>query len=58
MPPPTDYIRHAAKLARQAQMQAAMGEAPKLDAEFFKILAKALDEMAQGLEQVAARARE
>ncbi|HET8762404.1 MAG TPA: hypothetical protein VFM12_03260 [Gemmatimonadales bacterium] len=56
--PTTDYIRHAAKLARQAQMQAAMGETPKLDADFFKTLAKALDEIAEGLEQVARRARE
>jgi hypothetical protein len=56
--PSTDYIRHAAKLARQAQMQAAMGETPTLDADFFKALAKALDEVAEGLEQVAGRARE
>jgi hypothetical protein len=56
--PTTDYIRHTARLARQAQMQAAMGEAPKLDADFFKNLAKALDEIAEGLEQVAKRARE
>lgn len=56
--PTTDYIRHAAKLARQAQMQAAMGETPTLDADFFKALAKALDEVAEGLEQVARRARE
>jgi DNA-directed RNA polymerase subunit K/omega len=55
MRPNTDYIRHAAKLARQAQMQAAMGETPTLDADFFKTLAKALDEMAAGLEQVSAR---
>jgi hypothetical protein len=39
-------------------MQAAMGETPKLDADFFKTLAKALDETAEGLEQVARRARE
>jgi hypothetical protein len=56
--PETDYIRYAAKLARQAQMQAAMGETPKLDADFLKALAKALEEIAQGLEQVAKRARE
>jgi hypothetical protein len=53
MPPATDYIRHAAKLARKLQMDAAMGGTPQPDAEFYKTLAKAFDEIAQGLEQVA-----
>jgi hypothetical protein len=53
MPPATDYIRHAAKLARKVQMDAAMGGTPQPDAEFYKTLAKAFDEIAQGLEQVA-----
>lgn len=55
MPPATDYIRHAARLARKIQMDAAMGGTPQPDAEFYKVLAKALDEIAQGLEQVARR---
>ncbi|HET9151521.1 MAG TPA: hypothetical protein VFN83_07370 [Gemmatimonadales bacterium] len=58
MKPPTDYIRHAAKQARKAQMQAAMGEPVTLDADFFKALSKALDEVAEGLELVATRIRE
>lgn len=51
MPPATDYIRHAARLARKIQMDAAMGGPPQADAEFYKTLAKALEEIAAGLEQ-------
>jgi hypothetical protein len=53
MKPPTDYIRHAARLSRKLQMDSAMGGAPQPDAEFFKALAKAFDEIAAGLELVA-----
>lgn len=53
MKPATDYIRHAAKLARKLQMDAAMGGTPQPDTEFFKALAKALDEIAAGLELVS-----
>ena len=52
MKPPTDYIRHAARLARKLQMDASMGGTPQPDAEFFKALSKAFDEIAAGLEQV------
>jgi hypothetical protein len=55
MPPSTDYIRHASRLARQIQLDAALGGAPAPDAEFYKTLAKAFDEIAAGLEQVAKR---
>jgi DNA-directed RNA polymerase subunit K/omega len=55
MPPATDYIRHAARLARKLQMDAAMGGAPTPDAEFFKVLSKAFDEIAAGLELVSKR---
>lgn len=55
MPPATDYVRHAARLARKIQMDAAMGGSPQPDAEFYKTLAKALDEIAAGLELVAKR---
>lgn len=55
MPPETDYIRHAAKLARKLQADAALGGAPQPDAEFWKTLAKAMDECAAGLEQLAKR---
>ncbi|HKT61506.1 MAG TPA: hypothetical protein VJQ46_15735 [Gemmatimonadales bacterium] len=54
MKPATDYIRHAARLARKLQMDAAMGgTAPQPDAEFYKTLSKALDEIAAGLELVS-----
>ncbi|MBA2626594.1 MAG: hypothetical protein H0U85_01125 [Gemmatimonadales bacterium] len=52
MPPATDYIRHAARLARKIQMDAAMGGTPAADAEFYKTLAKALEEIAAGFETV------
>jgi DNA-directed RNA polymerase subunit K/omega len=55
MPPATDYIRHAARLARKIQMDAALGGTPQPDAEFYKTLAKALEEIAAGLEQTAKR---
>jgi len=53
MKPPTDYIRHAARLARKLQMDSAMGGTPQPDAEFYKTLSKAFDEIAAGLELVA-----
>jgi hypothetical protein len=49
MKPAADYIRHAAKLDRKLQMNAAMGGTPQPDAEFFK----AMDEIAAGLELVS-----
>jgi len=55
MPPQTDYIRHVARLARKLHADAAMGTPPVPDGEFYKTLAKALDEIAVGLEQVRAR---
>jgi hypothetical protein len=53
MKPSTDYIRHAARLARKLQMDGATGGTPQPDTEFFKALSKALDEIAAGLELVA-----
>jgi len=53
MKPTTDYIRHAAKLARKLQMDASMGGSAQPDAEFYRVLSKAFDEIAAGLEQVA-----
>lgn len=49
MTPSTDYIRHAAKLSRQLYLDAAMGAAPQPDPEFYKTLAKALEDIADGL---------
>lgn len=55
MRPPTDYIRHTAKLARKLQADAALGGSASPDAEFWKSLAKALDECAEGLEALGRR---
>ncbi len=55
MKPATDYIRHAAKLARKPQMDAAMGGESEPDAEFHKAASKVLDEIAAGFEMVSAR---
>ena len=55
MPPTTDYIRHAARLARKVQLEAALVVAAAPDAEFYTALAKALEEVAAGLELVAKR---
>lgn len=49
----TDYIRHAARAARQCAGDP-LGGVPKApDAEFYKTLAKALEEVAAGLEQLS-----
>ncbi|HJS46528.1 MAG TPA: hypothetical protein VJ773_00940 [Gemmatimonadales bacterium] len=50
MPPRTEYIRHASRLARKLQMAAELGEPAQPDKDFWKTLWKALDEMAEGLE--------
>jgi hypothetical protein len=55
MRPSTDYIRHAARLARKLQLDAATGTPPQPGEEFYKILHKALDEIAAGLEMVSVR---
>jgi hypothetical protein len=55
MRPQTDYLRHTAKLARKLQMDAGLGGGAQPDAEFWKALAKALDECAQGLEALGQR---
>ena len=53
--PTTDYIRQAAKLSRKLYLDAALGTPPAPDPEFYKSLAKALEDIADGLEQVAKR---
>lgn len=56
MRPATDYIEHLARLARKIQAEAALGSAPpQPDAEFFKVLAKAMDEIVAGLNTVSKR---
>ena len=49
----TDYIRHAARAARKCAGDP-LGGAPQLpDAEFYKTLAKALEEIAAGLDTLS-----
>ena len=55
MPPSTDYVRHAARLARKIHLDSAMGGPVQPDSEFFKTLAKALEEIAAGMEQIGKR---
>lgn len=56
MRPTTDYVRHAARLARQLHRDSGLAaEPPQPDAEFYKVLAKAFDEIAEGLEKVSLR---
>lgn len=55
MRPSTDYIRHAARLARKLQLEAATGAPPQPGEDFYKTLNKALEEIAAGLEMVSAR---
>jgi len=56
MPPSTDYLEHLARLARKVHAEASMaGSPPQPDAEFFKVLAKAADEVVQGLRALAQR---
>jgi len=46
----TDYIRHAARLARKCAGDPLGGVPEPPDAEFYKTLAKALEEIAAGLD--------
>lgn len=49
---PTDYIRHAARAARKCAGDPLGGAPQPADPEFYKVLAKALEEIASGLELV------
>ena len=51
----TDYIRHAARLARQLVLDAGPGGTPTPNAEFYTTLAKALEQVVEALEQTARR---
>ncbi len=48
----TDYIRHAARAARKCAGDPLGGAPQPPDAEFYKTLAKALEEIAAGMEQL------
>jgi len=49
----TDYIRHAARLARKCAGDPFGGPPQPPDPEFYKTLAKALDEIAAGLDALS-----
>ncbi len=55
MRPTTDYVRHAARLARKIHMDASLGGSPQPDADFYKTLAKALEDIADNFEMVTKR---
>lgn len=55
MPPATDYVRHAARLARKIHLDSAMGGPVEADTEFYKTLGKALEEIAAAMEQIGKR---
>jgi hypothetical protein len=48
----TDYIRHAARAARKCAGDPLGAPAPAPDPEFYRTLAKALEEIAAGLDQL------
>ncbi len=48
----TDYIRHAARAARKCAGDPLGGPAQPADAEFYRTLARALEEIAAGLDQL------
>jgi hypothetical protein len=48
----TDYVRHAARAARQCAGDPLGGAPQAPDPEFYRTLAKALEEIAAGLEQL------
>ncbi len=49
----TDYIRHAARAARRCAGDPLGGAPQAPDPEFYKTLAKALEEIATGLDQLS-----
>ena len=48
----TDYIRHAARAARKCAGDPLGGAPQPADPEFYKTLAKALEEIAAGIEKL------
>jgi len=48
----TDYIRHAARAARKCGGDPLGGTPQPPDPEFYRVLAKALEEIAAGFEQL------
>ncbi len=55
MPPKTDYTRHVARLTRKLQADAAMGGPAAPDADYWKQLAKAFEEIADAIDKIPTR---
>lgn len=55
MPPKTDYTRHVARLTRKLYADAALDSDTQPSAEYWKQLAKALDEIAEAIEKIPTR---
>lgn len=55
MPPTTDYTRHVARLTRKLHAEAALGGGATPDAEYWKQLAKALEEIADAMDKIPTR---
>jgi hypothetical protein len=54
--PSTDYLEHLARLARKIHAEAGMGgPPPQPDPEFYKVLAKAVDEVVAGFKSLSQR---
>ena len=55
MPPKNDYVRHAARLTRKLHADATMGGPATPDADYWKQLAKALEEIGDAIERIPSR---
>ena len=56
MRPATDYLEHLARLARKLHAEAGIGGTPpQPDAEFYKVLAKAAEEIVLGFKSLSQR---
>jgi hypothetical protein len=56
MRPTTDYLEHLARLARKLHADASVdGSSPQPDGEFYKVLAKAAEEVILGFKSLSQR---
>lgn len=55
MPPKNDYVRHVARLTRKLHADAALGGPVQPDADYWKQLAKALEEIGDAIERIPTR---
>lgn len=55
MPPKTDYTRHVARLTRKLQADATLGGTATPDGEYWRQLAKALEEIADAIDRIPTR---